>query len=92
MGFLLVGTYWPWSGGSAERPEGRTPSEGAPRQAGNARVRAVVRTHDGRLLKFTEVPRQLQEEGARVPALGVRQRTRHGVSLVFPSVHVSVHI
>jgi hypothetical protein len=97
VGFLLVGTYMPWSGSGYEPPR-TTPGisgDEAPRPGSRPRVKAVVRTHDGRLLTFTQAPSLAALGVAKQPlalAIGIKQRSRNGVSLLFPAVSVNIHL
>lgn len=68
--------------------------EGGPEHAqapATARIRAVVRTHDGRIHKLTELPAlgAVADAQSRV-AFGIKEKTGRGVSRVYPSVTVSV--
>jgi hypothetical protein len=93
VGFLLVGTYWPWTGREALVSPQASPFEVAPRATRQARVKAVIRTHDFRLLTFTEAPSAAALGMARQPiAMGIKQRSRNGVSLLFPAVQVDIHL
>lgn len=94
MGFLLVGTYWPWSqreqGGSGEAPAAW---ERTAAPASNERIRAVVRGHDGRIHKLTEVPpMNAQGPASSRVSFGIKVKTGRGTSLLFPSVTVSIHL
>lgn len=56
-----------------------------------ARIRAVVRTHDGRIHKLTELPAlgAVADANSRV-TFGIKEKTGQGVSRIYPSVTVSV--
>jgi hypothetical protein len=51
----------------------------------------VVRTHDGQIHKLTEVPVFGAGDATSRVSFGIKEKTGRGVSLVYPSITVSVH-